>query len=185
MFLLSAKPEIIVLNVSEDQYNKESIPEISKEYARLLDLSGENFIVVCAKIEEELSVLSQEDQKSFLEDLGIEQSGLERLIKKAYETLGLISFLTAPSFAKPSEGQGAKWEVRAWTVRKGTNAQEAAGVIHTDFVKKFIRAEVVDYNDFITCKGWKKSREFGKARLEGKDYLVKDGDVIEFRIQNS
>jgi ribosome-binding ATPase YchF (GTP1/OBG family) len=101
----------------------------------------------------------------------LEASGLERLIQKAYGTLGLISFLTA----------GEK-EVRAWTIKKGINAQNAAGEIHTDFIKKFIKAEVVAFSDFESCNGWKGSREKGKARLEGKEYIVHDGDVVEFKI---
>jgi ribosome-binding ATPase YchF (GTP1/OBG family) len=109
----------------------------------------------------------------YLKELGVEKSGLERLIKKAFTTLGLISFLTA----------GEK-EVRAWTIKKGWSALSASGVIHTDFVKNFIKADIVDFNDFIKFGGWKGSRENGKARSEGKEYIIKDGDVIEFKIGN-
>lgn len=154
--LLTMKPFIYVANVDENQL-KEKFPE--------------NTIPISAKIEQELSELTDEEQKEYLKDLGLEKSGLERLIQKAYETLGLISFLTA----------GEK-EVRAWTIEQGTNAQNAAGVIHTDFIKNFIKAEVVSFDDFVQYQGWKGSREKGKARFEGKDYTVRDGDVIEFKI---
>lgn len=106
-----------------------------------------------------------------MKDLGLEYSGLERLIQKAYQELGLISFLTS----------GEK-EVRAWTVKRGSTSVEAAGEIHTDFMKKFIKAEVISFEDFVSCGGWKKARELGKARLEGRDYVVRDGDVMEFKI---
>ena len=115
--------------------------------------------------------MSEEEQKEYLKDLGLEFSGLERLIQKAYEELGLISFLTA----------GVK-EVRAWTVRLGSTSLTAAGEIHTDFMQKFIKAEAVKFSDFVSHGGWKGSREAGKARLEGRDYIVQDGDVIEFKI---
>lgn len=124
-----------------------------------------------AKIEAELAGFSEEEQKALLKEYGLEEPGLNRLIKKAYEMLGLISFLTA----------GDK-EVRAWTVRRGTKAPQAAGVIHTDFEKNFIKAEVISYDDYIACGGEKKAKEQGKMRLEGKDYEVKDGDVIEFKV---
>ncbi|MDO8599850.1 MAG: DUF933 domain-containing protein, partial [bacterium] len=126
---------------------------------------------VCAKTEAELADLGEEDAKLYLLDLGIENSGLERLAQKAFKTLGLITFLTA----------GEK-EVRAWTLPVGTPAVKASGVIHTDFMNKFIKAEVVKFADFIECKGWKGAREKGKARLEGRDYIVQDGDVVEFKI---
>ncbi len=171
LFLLSSKPEIVVLNVSESQYNPSEIESVTKKFSQLLEVSSEKLVVICAKIESELSELSDEEQKEYLKDLGLESSGLERLIQKAYETLGLISFLTA----------GEK-EVRAWTVRKGSSAPEAAGEIHTDFTKKFIKAEVVSFDDFTSNNGWKGSREKGKARLEGKDYIMKDGDIVEFKI---
>lgn len=171
LFLLSEKPEIIVLNVSEDQYSLVNITAITEQYSKLLLMPKDRFVVICAKIEAELSELSEEEQKAYLADLGLQTSGLERLIKKAYEELGLISFLTA----------GEK-EVRAWTVRRGTKAVEAAGVIHTDFSKAFIKAEVISFEDFVQNKGWKKARELGKARFEGRDYIMQDGDVVEFKI---
>lgn len=171
LFLLSAKPEIAVLNVTEGDYNPEKIAKIAERYSGLLSIHKEKIVVISAKIESELASLSEEEQKEYLKDLGLESSGLERLIQKAYETLGLISFLTA----------GEK-EVRAWTIRRGMNAQNAAGEIHTDFMKKFIKAEVASFDDFVTNNGWKGAREKGKARLEGKDYVMQDGDVVEFKI---
>lgn len=174
-FLLSAKPEIIVFNVSESNYNEKIIESITQKYKEMLKQvqhdNGDNMVVICAKIESELSELSDEEQKEYLKELGLKESGLERLIKKAYATLGLLSFLTC----------GEK-EVRAWTIQKGTKAVDAAGVIHTDFTKKFIKAEVVFYEDFVSLGGWKKARELGKARLEGRDYIMQDGDVVEFKI---
>jgi len=195
-FLLSAKPEIVVLNVSEEDYTEEKIPEVISKYSKLLysviaipSLSREkqsqglrgiasspstprnDMVVISAKIEAELAELSEEEQKQYLEGLGLKESGLERLIRKAYETLGLISFLTA----------GEK-EVRAWTIKNGANAVEAAGEIHTDFMKKFIKAEAVSFDDFVEYGGWKKARGKGKTRIEGKDYVMKDGDVVEFKI---
>ena len=171
LFLLSSKPEIIVLNVSEIQYNPSSIEKVTNEYAALLGVEKEKCVVICAQIESELAGLSDEEQKEYLKDLGLEESGLERLIQKAYNALGLISFLTC----------GEK-EVRAWTVRKSATAPEAAGEIHTDFIKKFIKAEVVSYEDFVQNGGWKGARTNGKARFEGKDYIMQDGDVVEFKI---
>ncbi|MBA3723564.1 MAG: redox-regulated ATPase YchF [Candidatus Levybacteria bacterium] len=172
LFLLSSKPEIIVLNVDEDQYSPEGIAEVTKKYMGILkQVQDDNIVVICAKIESELSTLSEEEAKEYLADLGLERSGLERLIQNAYKTLGLISFLTA----------GEK-EVKAWTIAKDTDAPNAAGAIHTDFTKKFIKAEVVSFDDYVTTGGRKKAREVGKARLEGRDYIVQDGDVIEFKI---
>lgn len=169
--LLTGKQEIVVLNVSEEIYNSSSIQKIVEEYSQLLGIPSHKLVVICAKIESELAALSEDEQKEYLKDLGLEFSGLERLIQKAYEELGLISFLTA----------GEK-EVRAWTIRRDSTALEASGEIHTDFMKKFIKAEVVSYSDFIELNGWKGAREHGKALLEGRDYIVKDGDVIEFKI---
>ncbi|MEK7605836.1 MAG: redox-regulated ATPase YchF [Patescibacteria group bacterium] len=171
MFLLTNKPEVIVLNVTEAEYNESTILERISSYAKVLSLPEDRFVVICAKIESELAGLDEVDQQVYLAELGVGSSGLERLIKKTYERLGLISFLTA----------GEK-EVRAWTVRKGSTAPVAAGEIHTDFIKKFIKAEVISFDDYISAGGRKKAREIGKARLEGKDYIVADGDVIEFKI---
>lgn len=167
--LLGKKPFLVVMNVDEGDLVKSK--EIEKEYAAKLKVDEGQIVVISAKVESELSELSEADQMTYLRDLGVEKSGLERLIQKAFKTLGLITFLTA----------GEK-EVRAWTIKDGTNAQEAAGVIHTDFIKKFIKADVVDFADFIGSGGWKMCRELGKVRSEGRDYIMKDGDVVEFKI---
>lgn len=167
--LFSKKPFLVVLNV--DESDLKNADQIETKYAGELGICKDQIVAICAKTESELSELSEDDQKAYLKDLGIERSGLERLIQKAFSTLGLITFLTA----------GEK-EVRAWTIKKGINAQEAAGVIHTDFIKKFIKADVVDFEDFVSNGGWKKCRDEGRVRSEGRDCIVEDGDVIEFKI---
>jgi ribosome-binding ATPase YchF (GTP1/OBG family) len=167
--LFSKKPYLIVLNVDEGDLKRAS--EIETEYADKLGVDANQVVAICARTEAELSGMSESDQMSYLNDLGVEKSGLERLIQKAFKTLGLITFLTA----------GEK-EVRAWTIKEGIDAQNAAGEIHTDFVKKFIKADICNYEDFISLGGWKKAREEGKVRSEGRDYIVKDGDIIEFKI---
>ena len=169
--LFSKKPFLVVLNVDEADLKKAG--DIETEYAGKLGVDRNQIVAICAKTESELSELSSEDQKTYLKGLGVEKSGLERLIQKAFTTLGLITFLTA----------GEK-EVRAWTLPAGTDAVRASGVIHTDFMRNFIKADVVDFGDFIKNNGWKNCRELGKVRSEGRDYVVKDGDVIEFRIGN-
>ncbi|MEK7551237.1 MAG: redox-regulated ATPase YchF [Patescibacteria group bacterium] len=169
--LLTNKKEVVVLNVSEQDYNPTSIENISQKYSQLLNISIDKIVVICAKIESDLASLSEDEQKEYLKELGVEQSGLERLIQKAYKELGLISFLTT----------GVK-EVRAWTIRKGSTSVIAAGEIHTDFMKRFIKAEVISFNDFVENNGWKGSKLNGKARLEGKVYIMQDGDVVEFKI---
>lgn len=138
-----------------------------KEYAAA---RGREVIKLCAKLEEELVEMEEEEAREFLESLGVSESGLDQIIRKAYQKLGLISFFTA----------GEK-EVRSWTIKKGTKAPEAAGVIHSDFQRGFIRAEVISFEDFIKYRGEQGAREAGALRLEGKDYLVQDGDVIHFR----
>jgi GTP-binding protein YchF len=167
--LLTSKPILVVLNVDEKDLKEASYLET--QFAEKLKLNPDQVVAICAKTESELADLSAEDQKVYMEDLGIKKSGLERLIQKAFSTLGLITFLTA----------GEK-EVRAWTINKGINAQEAAGVIHTDFIKKFIKADIVAFDDFVSFGGWKASREEGKVRVEGRDYEMKDGEVVEFKI---
>ena len=168
-FLLTAKPFITVVNVSDsDLQNAENV-QIS--VAEELRINSEDVVVISAKIESEISVLNDDDSAIFMEELGIKESGLERLIRVAYKRLGLISFLTA----------GEK-EVRAWTIKNGMTAPESSGAIHTDFVKKFIKAEVVSFSDFVNSGGWKNARDLGKVRLEGKSYLMKDGDVVDFKI---
>lgn len=169
--LLSQKPEVIVLNVVESEYTKDSIPQILQKYSEELGFSQERMVVISAKIEEELASLSEDEQKDYLSDLGLEKSGLERLIQKAYSELGLISFLTC----------GEK-EVRAWTLPAGSTAVRASSEIHTDFEKNFIKAEVVAYESFVELGGWKNARANGKARMEGRDYIMSDGDVVEFKI---
>lgn len=167
--LLTLKPILVVVNISEDDLP--SSAQIEEQYANEFGLDRDQIIAISAFTEEQLAELSVEDTKAYLNDLGVEKSGLERLIQKAFTTLGLINFLTA----------GEK-EVRAWTIKKNTRAQDAAGAIHNDFVKKFIKADVVSFDDFIASNGWKSARENGKVRQEGRDYIVKDGDVIEFKI---
>lgn len=164
--LLTAKPALFVLNISESD-----IPLPNKALGEKFGLvEDENIIPICARVEMELSELPREERKEYLKELGLTESGLERLIKKGFEVLGLQTYLTA----------GEK-EVRAWTVRKGAKAPEAAGVIHTDFEKGFIKAQVCAYEDFVQYKGWKGAAEAGKVRLEGKEYVMKDGDVVEFK----
>jgi GTP-binding protein YchF len=167
--LLTAKPILIVLNVDEKELIRSEELEIS--WAKELGVNKDQVVVICAKTESELSELSVEDQEVYMQDLGIKKSGLERLIQKAFATLGLITFLTA----------GEK-EVRAWTIPAGIDAQNAAGVIHTDFIKKFIKADVVNFSEFVEAGGWKAARDLGKVRSEGRDYIMKDGDVVEFKI---
>ena len=169
--LLTYKPVIYAANVSEDDLaddaaNNEGVQAV-REYAK-----GEQseVFVVCAEIEAEISELDDDEKKMFLEDLGLKESGLEKLIKESYKLLGLISYLTA---GEP--------EVRAWTITEGTKAPQAAGKIHSDFERGFIRAEVVSYDDLIACGSHTAAKEKGLIRLEGKDYVVKDGDIMLFR----
>ncbi|WP_077329800.1 redox-regulated ATPase YchF [Virgibacillus siamensis] len=170
LHLLTSKPTLYVANVSEDEIAdpdaNENVQKV-KEYA-----ANENakVIVICAKIEEEIAELEQEEKEEFLEDLGISESGLDKLIKASYSLLGLATYFTA-----------GEQEVRAWTFRKGIKAPQAAGIIHTDFEKGFIRAETVSYDDLMEAQGMAKARENGNVRLEGKEYIVQDGDVIHFR----
>ena len=165
--LLTNKPFIYAANISEDQLSTLSVDKIREELG-----IGANFSVlpVSAKLEEELLDLSPEEKKDFLSELGVSDSGLDRLIKVAFETLGLMYYFTA----------GEK-EVRAWTIHKGWTAPQAAGVIHTDFEKGFIKADVVNWQDLVTAGGWAKAREVGKVRMEGKEYVVADGDVMLFK----
>jgi len=162
-FLLTAKPYFIVANVDEDTYK-----EISNFQ---FPISNEKTIIpISAKIEFELSELPPEDRESYLKELGVEKSGLERVIQKAYETLSLQSFYTA----------GVK-EARAWTISAGSKAPQAAGVIHTDFARGFIMAEIVSYPDFVANGGWEGAKTKGLLRHEGKDYLMHPDDIVEFR----
>jgi len=163
-FLLTAKPYFIVANVDEDTYK-------NLENWNLKIENFETVVPVCAKIEFDLSELSLDERKSYLQELGVSQSGLERVIQKAYDTLGLQSYYTA----------GVK-EARAWTIKKGSTAPQAAAAIHTDFEKGFIMAEVVSYQDFVTCNGPVGAKEVGKLRHEGRDYIMRPDDVVEFRV---
>lgn len=171
LFLITDKPVIYAANISEKDMGKDEdeLPYAKKvvEYAKTENAES---LVICAKTEEEISTLPEEEQKMFLEELGLKESGLDRLIKKSYSLLGLISYLTA----------GEK-EVRAWTVKEGTKAPQAAGKIHSDFEKGFIRAEIVDYDVLVELGSFNAAKEHGKVRSEGKDYVIKDGDVVLFR----
>lgn len=167
--LLTAKPVIYVANTSEDDIASggNALSEKVKEFARA---EGSGVITLCAKIEEELVSLPPEEREMFKEELGIKESGLEKLVKESYDLLGLMSYLTA----------GEK-EVRAWTIKKGTKAPQAAGKIHTDFEKGFIKAEIVSYDDLMEAGNFVKAKEKGKVRIEGKEYVMQDGDVVLFR----
>ncbi len=167
--LLTLKPMIYVLNVDEDKLNTNILHNDLKVDNRYLIKIHET-IRISAKIESELSGFEKEEQKIFMKELGIEESGLDKIIKKGYEILSLQSFLT----------MGPK-EVRAWTVSKGVKAPKAAGVIHTDFERGFISAEVINYEVLFPIASIKKAKELGKIRLEGKEYIMKDGDIVEFR----
>jgi len=167
--LLTSKPEIFVLNIDEDIL-KEELTKVS-QWAKTLSVKTEQIVLVSAKIESEIAVLSTEDQELYLAELGLTESGLERLAKVAYQTLKLQSFLTA----------GEK-EVRAWTIKQGMTAPQAAGVIHTDFEKHFITARVANYDDFVNLKGWTGLKDAGKIRQEGRDYVMQESDVVEFMI---
>ena len=167
--LLTAKPEIFAINVDEKELAKTQ--ELTEQFAKKLQIKKEQIVIISAKIESELAVLVGEDQELYMQELGIEESGLSRLATGAYQTLGLQSFLTTGEI-----------ESKAWTIRKGSTAQESAGVIHTDFSKKFISAKIVNFADFIKIGGWSACKEIGKVRQEGRDYIMQDGDVVEFMI---
>ncbi len=169
-FFLTDKKVIYVANVSEEQISSiDTDPYVQKvrDYAKA---EGAEVIALCAKLEEELSELDDEDKEMLMQDYGIDESGLDKLIKASYSLLGLISFLTA-----------GKQECRAWTIKKGTKAPQAAGKIHSDFERGFIKAEVVSYDDLIKYGSMNATKEKGLVRLEGKEYVVKDGDIIVFR----
>ena len=169
--LLTAKPVIFAANVTEDDLADDGATNAGVQAVREYAASeGFETFVVCAQIEQEIAELDEDEKKMFLEDLGIAESGLEKLIKASYSLLGLISYLTA---GEP--------EVRAWTITKGTKAPQAAGKIHTDFERGFIRAEIVSYDDLIACGTHAAAKEKGLVRLEGKEYVVQDGDIILFR----
>lgn len=170
LFLLTAKPFIYVCNVSErdlpDGLMNEEVRKV-KEYA---GGNGSHVITLCAKVEAEVAELAEDEKRAFLRDFGLESSGLEKLLRTAYKMLGLLTFFTV----------GPK-EVRAWTIRAGTKAPQAAGVIHTDFEKGFIRAETIRFEDFVKYGSEHAVREAGRMRSEGRDYVVEDGDIMHFR----
>ena len=167
LFLLTLKPLMYIANVKEDGFANNPYLDQVRERAAL---EGAEVVPVCAAIEEELSQLEDADKLAFLADMGLDEPGLNRVIRAGYRLLGLQTYFTA----------GEK-EVRAWTVKKGSTAPQAAGVIHTDFERGFIRAETIAYDDYIKYRGESGSRDAGRLRLEGKDYIVREGDVLHFR----
>jgi len=164
--LITAKPAMFVANVAEDGFEANPMLDRLKEYAAAQNAP---VVAICAKIEAEMSEMSDEDRTMFLEEMGLHEPGLNRLIRAGYDLLGLQTYFTA----------GVK-EVRAWTIRKGDTAPQAAGVIHGDFERGFIRAQTIAFDDFIQYKGEQGAKDAGKMRAEGKDYVVKDGDVMNF-----
>ena len=168
--LLTLKPVIYAANVSEDDYANEDDNEFVKQIKEYAKDDKAEVMVISAKIEEEIAGLDKDEKQMFLYELGAGESGLDKLIKASYSLLGLISYLTA---GKP--------EVRAWTIKKGTKAPQAAGKIHTDFERGFIRAEVVHFDDLMKCGGMNAAKEKGLVRSEGKEYVMKDGDIVLFR----
>ncbi|MGI6669584.1 MAG: redox-regulated ATPase YchF [Acetivibrionales bacterium] len=170
LFLLTSKPVLYAANISEDDLHAgESNPHLDALY-KIAEKEGSEVMVICGKIEEEIARLEEDDKTMFLEELGLKESGLDRLIKASYKLLGLMSFLTA----------GPK-EVRAWTMATGTKASQAAGKIHSDFERGFIRAEIVSYDELVKCGSYAAAREKGLVRSEGREYVMQDGDVAFFR----
>lgn len=167
LHLLTAKPTLYIANVAEDGFQDNPYLQQVEDFAAA---DGASVVLVCAATEAELIALDGEEKQEFLAEMGLQEPGLNRVIHAGYKLLGLQTYFTA----------GEK-EVRAWTVKIGASAPQAAGVIHTDFEKGFIRAEVIGYDDFIACNGEQGAKEAGKWRLEGKDYIVQDGDVMHFR----
>lgn len=163
---ITAKPAMYVANVKDDGFVDNPLLKVVQDYAQA---EGAPVVAVCAAIEAEIADLDDEDKTAFLEDMGMDEPGLNRVIRAGYNLLGLQTYFTA----------GVK-EVRAWTIRVGDTAPQAAGVIHTDFERGFIRAQTIAYEDFIACKGEQGAKEAGKMRAEGKEYVVKDGDVLNF-----
>ncbi len=165
--LLTLKPVLYVFNISEKQL--ENLDKVKKEAEKIV--GGGNFLVFCAKLENEILALDEQEQKDYLKQYRLEDTGLNRLIKKSYQLLDLISFFTTT---------GGK-EVRAWTIKRDTLASQAAGVIHTDFEKNFIKADIISFEDFVKCGGWDEARRLGKVKTMGKDYPLVDGEVVEFK----
>ena len=170
MFLLTTKPILYIANVSEEQLDNAENDELVKQVKGYASGEKAEVIPLCVKIEEELSGLEDEDKKEMLEALGLEESGLDKVIKRSYDLLGLMSFLTA---GEP--------EVRAWTIKKGTKAPQAAGKIHSDIERGFIKAEVVSYDDLIREGSMVAAKEKGLVRSEGKEYIMQDGDIVLFK----
>jgi hypothetical protein len=170
LHLLTSKPTLYVANVSEDEVADPESNEYVQKVKAYAAKEDAEVIVICAKIEEEIAELDQDEKEMYLEELGIAESGLDKLIKASYSLLGLATYFTA-----------GEQEVRAWTFRQGIKAPQAAGIIHTDFERGFIRAETVSYDDLVEAGSMVKAKENGKVRLEGKEYIVQDGDVIHFR----
>jgi ribosome-binding ATPase len=167
LFLLTAKPTMYIANVQEDGFSNNYLLDKVKAHA---EQEGAMVVAICAAMEAEIAQLDEAEKKEFLDDLGLDEPGLNRVVRAGYKLLNLATYFTA----------GVK-EVRAWTIHVGDTAPQAAGVIHTDFEKGFIRAEVIAYDDFIAYKGEQGAKDAGKWRLEGKEYVVKDGDVVHFR----
>ena len=169
VFLLTTKPILYVANISENDIGKDDNEYVKKvkEYAKN---DNAEVIKLCAKIEEDLSSLDDKDRKEMLEALGLQESGLDKVVKACYDLLGLMSYLTA-----------GKTETRAWTIKKGTKAPQAAGKIHTDFERGFIKAEIVSYEDLIENGSMQKAKEKGLVRMEGKEYVMQEGDIVEFK----
>jgi len=170
MYLLTNKPIIYIANVSEAQLLNNENDEYYNRLVSYVKKENAEVIPICVKIEEELSSIEENEKKEMLDALGIKESGLDTLIKKSYELLGLMSFLTA-----------GETEVRAWTIKKGTKAPEAAGKIHSDIQRGFIKAEIISYNDFINTGSMNEAREKGLVRQEGKEYVMQEGDIVVFK----
>ena len=168
--LLTLKPVLYAANVSEEDLLLPAGNVHVQQVREIAAAEGAEVVVICAKIEAEIAELPEEEKKLFLADLGLKESGLDRLIKASFHLLGLMTFFTAGPL-----------EVKAWTIRRGTKAPQAAGVIHTDFERGFIRAEVVAYSDFVAHNGLNGAKDKGLVRLEGKDYVMNDGDIVHFR----
>jgi len=166
--LVSRKPVLIVVNIAEDNLN--SISELTKLWQDVVSPGRRDVAVLCGKIEMELAQMNSEDRELFMEDLGIESSAVDQVIQKSYQLLGLISFFTATDK-----------EARAWTIRRGQAALKAAGVIHTDLERGFIRAEVIGYDNYVACETVAEARRTGKLGIEGKEYVIKDGDILNIR----
>ena len=170
LHLLTIKPMLYVTNVAEDEIANAEENEYVQKVREFANAENSQVIVICAKIEEEMAELDDEEKAMFIEELGIKEAGLDQLVKAAYQLLGLATYFTA----------GVQ-EVRAWTFRKGMKAPQCAGVIHTDFERGFIRAETVSYDDLVANGSMASAKEAGRVRLEGKEYIVQDGDVMLFR----